>query len=155
MRIENNRAWWLCARSWRAWKSAWRTFLSVNNFYGTKHHCASRICLACYPAKIYQTRPSNLTPKRALPIMIIEPTCMVEVMGVAMLWWALRTHTNVPSRFVCEWQLRGDPLPKLKEKLIGFSTLYFDVRLGTHFCWTPTEKKNISRHLYAYPKKYI
>ena len=50
--------------------------LSVNNFYGTKHHCARMIFSACYPvAKMYQTKSSNWTSKRvALPIMSIEPT---------------------------------------------------------------------------------
>ena len=34
---------------------------------------------ACYLVKIYQTRPSNWTPKRVvLPIMIIGPNCIVE-----------------------------------------------------------------------------
>ena len=49
-------------------------------FYGTKHHCARIIFSACYPVtKIYQTKPSDWNSKRvALPIMIIESTCMVE-----------------------------------------------------------------------------
>ena len=53
--------------------------LRVNSLYGSKHHCTPMNFFSLLPAKIYQRRPSNWTPKRVvLPIMIIEPTCMVE-----------------------------------------------------------------------------
>ena len=54
--------------------------LPVNNFYDTKQHCAPMIFIfSLLPGQNLSDIPSNWTPKRvALPIMIIEPTYMVE-----------------------------------------------------------------------------
>ena len=94
--------------------------LPVNNFYDTKHHCAPGIFPDCYPANIYQRRPSNLTPKRVtLPIMIIEPTCTVEGYFIRKQTQTQRKEHRTRQTIDCLQLARNVLFPSLFSILTG------------------------------------